>query len=303
MALQHSDAMASSEAAPIMSRAQSIIPATGLSSSALTPASASAGQPPRAGMQHSALQESEEAWSLVARSLMLAVMVSQPPATAANTLLGVFRPMVDGWAATRVEGKRWKEKAELSIHEHHKHRTELAQKHNTLQAEVERLQQSLADSQSKLHEVKPQQSALVAKVSSLENMLTTAQAQARDSKETHVQEMQESKKQVEAKAKSAQEVRMMYGKLQQERENMTKLHTMDVIKLNEKMKEMEAGKANLEERLKSTVARSTSIEEAVSQKGQEVTNLEAQVTELTARIDTLQRQRLSYQRTPTRRWL
>ncbi|KAI5075388.1 hypothetical protein GOP47_0009464 [Adiantum capillus-veneris] len=253
-----------------------------------------------APVQPTDIPEAEEAWPFVTRALMVAVMGSQAPGTAAITLLTVFRPLVDGWAAARKESKRWKERAEAYLAEHHKHKTEVAHQHDTLYAQTQALKRSLAESEAQLREIESHHSTLRSSASSLEKKLAEAEAATLAAKQAHALEAQERKKQEEAMRKSAQEAKAAYEKLSQEADRKAKAQDLAISSLRDKVKENEAAKAKLEEQLGSTTAKNASLEEALAQKNQEVTTLQNRVTELNARNQALER---LYQRIPTRRYL
>ncbi|KAI5062346.1 hypothetical protein GOP47_0022885 [Adiantum capillus-veneris] len=271
-----------------------LIPASAPTATALSTTVASANSSMQAG-----IPEAEEAWPFVTKALMVATMTSQPPATAASTLLAVFSPFVQGWGATRTESKRWKERAEAYISEHRKHKTELAHKLDTLHAQSQTLQRSLAEREAKVRELESHHSTLRSSASSLEKKLAEAEAAAHAAKQAHAVEAQEREKQAEAMTKSAQEAKATYEKLSQEADKRAKAQTLEISNLLDKIKEDELVKAKLEERLSSLMA---SLEEQVAQTIQQATTLQTRFAELNTRNEALERQLASYRRMSTRRF-
>lgn len=86
-------------------------------------------------------------WPAVVKGLIRAVVETQRPEGASSMLLAVFTPVVEGWASSRSEARRWKARADAQMSELHRHRSELGGHADALEAEIESLQRRLAASQ------------------------------------------------------------------------------------------------------------------------------------------------------------
>eukprot|EP00250_Pteridium_aquilinum_P019262 c24370_g1_i1 orf=179-1099(-) len=248
------------------------------------------------------VRETEEGWPMVAKALMLSIMGSQTPTAAVTTILAVFRPMVDGWATARREGKRWRERAEAALAEHHKHKTESGEKHDTLQRQVQDLEEHLAGSESRVRELDSQQSTLRSNVSSLEKKLAEAEADAGAAEEAHAKEAEERKREVEALTKSEQDAKLMYQNLLQDSDDKARAQTAEINKLLDGVREAEAIESELEERLGTAIAKNVALEAELAQRNQEISNSQTRLTELTNQKSALERQLAQYQRIYSRRF-
>ncbi|MCO5572457.1 hypothetical protein L7F22_026212 [Adiantum nelumboides] len=281
----------STEAQPSMALIPaSAAPSTALSTTAAAGTHSSSSQP--------TIHEGEEPWPFVTKALMVAVISSQTTAAASSTLLDVFLPVVEGWGAAHKESKRWKERAESYVAEHRKHKAELTHKHDTLHDHSKNLQRSLAERESKVHELESHITTLRSSESSLEKKLAETDA----AKQTLALEREERKKEADAMAKSAQEAKAAYDRFRQEVHNKAKAHDAESNTLRDKMKENDVLKAKLEERLGSAMVKNASYEEQLAQKNQEATSLQNQVSQLNTSKGALERQLAFYQRLPTRRF-
>lgn len=264
--------------------------------------------------------EADGAWPLVTKHLIAAVVASHQPANAATTLLTIFKPIVDGWAASRKEAKRWKERTEAHMAELHRQKSELGQKHESLLSQQQVLELKLAESQG-LHKSKTEEAqdlsrsletkqrewedhrkAFHSTVTELQKKFVKAEEDAAAAKEAHRKEAEEKKREAEASAKRAQEAKLMHEKFRQEAEEKEKAQAKEITNLGQKIAESETNKAKLEEQLRASISKNRSLEAQLVQKAQDYSSLENRVNTLTSQKEALERQIALYQRYPTRRY-
>ena len=102
--------------------------------------------------------EQEVGWPTLVKGLIKAMIETQKAEVASATMLAIFKPIVEGWATSKIEAKRWKARAEAHMAAAHHHQAELSGHKEALETEIESLERKLEETQNllqnKTHESK-----------------------------------------------------------------------------------------------------------------------------------------------------
>ena len=91
--------------------------------------------------------EQEVGWPTLVKGLIKALIETQKVDAASATMLAIFKPIVEGWATSKIEAKRWKARAVAHMAESHHHQAELSGHKEALETEIESLERKLEETQ------------------------------------------------------------------------------------------------------------------------------------------------------------